>query len=182
MEKSRRHYSPEQKVAILREHLVEQMPVSEVCKKHQIHPTVFYQWQERYGKANEHNGLVPRDHWLEEWEKKAIIEFHHQYPLEGYRRLTFMLLDREIVAVSPASTYRVLSKAGLLQRWNTKPSRKGTGFVQPLEPHDHWHVDISYLNIAGTLNLPRFDGHGLKSRKKETDVRKEGAEILPGGV
>src|SRR6516162_4845696 len=151
MEKSRRHYSPEQKVAILREHLVEQMPVSEVCEKHQIHPTVFYQWQERYGKANEHNGLVPRDHWLEEWEKKAIIEFHHQYPLEGYRRLTFMLLDREIVAVSPASTYRVLSKAGLLQRWNTKPSRKGTGFVQPLQPQEHWHVDISYLNVAGTF-------------------------------
>ena len=59
-----------QKVAILREHLVEQMPVSEVCEKHQIHPTVFYQWQERYGKANEHNGLVPRDHWLEEWERR----------------------------------------------------------------------------------------------------------------
>jgi hypothetical protein len=62
----------------------------------------FYHWKERYGKADEHNGLVPRDHWLEEWEKKAIIEFHHQYPLEGYRRLTFIVLDRDIVAVSPA--------------------------------------------------------------------------------
>ena len=38
MDKSRRHYSPEQKVAILREHLIEQVPVSEVCEKHQIHP------------------------------------------------------------------------------------------------------------------------------------------------
>lgn len=111
----------------------------------------FYHWQERYGKANEHNGLVPRDHWLEPWEKKAIIEFHHRYPLEGYRRLTFMMLDHDIVAVSPASTYRVLRQAGLLQRWNGKPSKKGTGFVQPLEPHQHWHVDISYINIAGTF-------------------------------
>jgi putative transposase len=111
----------------------------------------FYQWRDRYGKTNEHNGLIPRDHWLEEWEKKAIIEFHHQYALEGYRRLTFMMLDRDIVAVSPASTYRVLSKAGLLQRWNTKPSSKGRGFVQPLQPHEHWHVDISYLNVAGTF-------------------------------
>jgi putative transposase len=111
----------------------------------------FYHWQERYGKANEHNGLVPRDHWLEPWEKKAIIEFHHHYPLEGYRRLTFMMLDRDIVAVSPASTYRVLRQAGLLQRWNGKPSKKGTGFVQPLEPHQHWHVDISYINVAGTF-------------------------------
>jgi putative transposase len=111
----------------------------------------FYHWKERYGKANEHNGLVPRDHWLEAWEKRAITQFHAQYPLEGYRRLTFMMLDRDIVAVSPATTYRVLRQAGLLRRWNPKASRKGSGFVQPLQPHEHWHVDISYLNLAGTF-------------------------------
>ena len=54
----------------------------------------FYSWRDRYGKANEHNALVPRDHWLEPWEKVAIINFDHQFPLEGYRRLTFMMLDR----------------------------------------------------------------------------------------
>jgi putative transposase len=32
-----------------------------------------------------------------------------------------------------------------------KPSKEGTGFVQPLGPHEHWHVDISYLNIGGTF-------------------------------
>ena len=94
---------------------------------------------------------MPRDHWLEPWEKVAIINFHHQCPREGYRRLTFMMLDRNVVAVSPSSTYRVLKAAGLLQRWNPKPSGKGNGFQQPLEPHEHWHVDISYLNIAGTF-------------------------------
>jgi transposase InsO family protein len=47
--------------------------------------------------------------------------------------------------------YRVLAKAGLLQPWNATPSKKGTGFVQPLEPHEHWHTDISYLNICGTF-------------------------------
>ena len=31
---------------------------------------------ERYGKVNEHNGRVPRDWWLEDWEKQAIIDFH----------------------------------------------------------------------------------------------------------
>jgi len=31
--------------------------------------------QGRYGQANEHNGLVPRDHWLEDWEKLSITEF-----------------------------------------------------------------------------------------------------------
>ena len=111
----------------------------------------FHTWMDRYGKANEHNAPIPRDFWLEEWEREAIIKFCIDNPLEGYRRLTFMMLDRNIVAVSPASTWRVLSKAGLLDKWNKKPSKKGTGFVQPLRPHEHWHVDISYLNICGTF-------------------------------
>jgi len=116
-----------------------------------ISSSKFYNWQQRYGKANEHNGLIPRDFWLEDWEKKAIIDFHHQYPLEGYRRLTFMMLDRDIVAVSPSSTYRVLNEAGLLKKWSSKVSRKGTGFEQPLTPHDHWHIDVSHINICGTF-------------------------------
>ena len=41
-------------------------------------------------------------------ERQRIIDFAHQYPLEGYRRLTFMMLDRDLVAVSPSTTYRVL--------------------------------------------------------------------------
>ena len=111
----------------------------------------FYDWRERYGKVNEHNGWVPRDFWLEEWEKQAIVEFHDRYPLEGYRRLTFMMLDTDVVAVSPASVWRVLHQAGRLARWKGKASNRGKGFQQPLGPHQHWHVDISYLNLAGTF-------------------------------
>ncbi|MCH7688617.1 MAG: transposase family protein, partial [Planctomycetes bacterium] len=65
--------------------------------------------------------------------------------------MTFMMLDRGVVAVSPSSVYRVLRAAGQLRRWNGKPSRKGKGFVQPLRPHEHWHVDISYINVCGTF-------------------------------
>lgn len=111
----------------------------------------FYTWIDRYGKANEHNALVPRDFWLEEWEREAMIKFCVDNPLDGYRRLTYMMLDGNIVAVSPATTWRVLSKAGLLNRWNRKLTKKGTGFIQPLKPHEHWHIDISYLNICGTF-------------------------------
>ena len=111
----------------------------------------YYSWCKRYGKANEHNGKVPRDHWLEDWEKRAIIEYHGRFPLEGYRRLTFMMLDDDIAAASPSSVYRVLHGAGLLDRWSPKPSRKGTGFNQPNTAHDHWHIDIAYLNLGGTF-------------------------------
>ena len=111
----------------------------------------FYDWQKRYGKANEHNALVPRDHWIEPWEREAILAFHERYTLEGYRRLAFMMLDANVVAVSPTTVWRVLSKAGVLDRWNKRPSKKGTGFVQPLKPHEHWHIDVSYINVAGTF-------------------------------
>ena len=116
-----------------------------------VRSSKFYDWRSRYGKVNEHNAWVPRDHWLEPWEKAAILEFERQYPLEGYRRLAFMMLDADVVAVSPSSVYRVLKQAGLLGCWNRKPSRKGTGFDHPLQAHAHWHVDVSYINVCGTF-------------------------------
>jgi putative transposase len=111
----------------------------------------FHDWRNRYGLANEHNALVPRDWWLEDWEKQAIIAFYTKHSLEGYRRLAFMMLDADVVAVSPSSVYRVLRDAGLMNRHNCKPSLKGTGFVQPTRPHEHWHVDVAYINVAGTF-------------------------------
>jgi len=45
----------------------------------------------------------------------------------------------------------VLSQAGCLSPWKGKPSKKGTGFQQPLEPHQHWHIDVSYINVSGTF-------------------------------
>ena len=56
-----------------------------------------------------------------------------------------------VIAASPSSVYRVLRSAGVLDRWNPKPSKKGTGFTQPLQAHEHWHIDVSYLNLGGTF-------------------------------
>jgi transposase InsO family protein len=139
----------------------------------------YYDWRNRYGKANEHNAQVPRDHWIEPWEREAIADFARKYPLEGYRRLTFMMLDRDIVAISPSTTYRVLKTAGLIKTHAHKPSTKGNGFVQPLKPHQHWHVDVSYINIAGTFYYlcSLLDGcsraivhHELRESMTEADV------------
>jgi putative transposase len=111
----------------------------------------FGRWTRRLGTPNQHNALIPRDFWLEEWEKVAILAFRDLYSLEGYRRLAYMMLDADVVAVSPSSVYRVLKAAGKLPaRWG-KPSSKGKGFDQPSRPHEHWHVDISYVNICGTF-------------------------------
>jgi transposase InsO family protein len=152
----------------------------------------WHSWKNRYGQANEHNAWIPRDHWLEAQEKQAILDFHELFPLEGYRRLTFMMLDRDVVACSPSSVYRVLKAAGLLDRHAPKPSAKGKGFVQPLRPHEHWHVDVSYINIAGTFyylcslldGCSRFTVHWeLRETMTEADVEQiiqRAREKFPG--
>jgi transposase InsO family protein len=73
----------------------------------------------------------------------------------------------------------VLSQAGLLSKWGGKPSKKGTGFAQPLAAHQHWHIDVSYLNISGTFYYlcSILDGFsrclvnwGIRETMTETDI------------
>jgi len=116
-----------------------------------LSPGKYHDWLRRYGQGNAHNGMVPCAHWLEDWEKKAIIAYFLSHPDLGYRRLTYMMLDENLVAVSPSTTYNILSGAGLLGARLGHTSRKGEGFVQPTAPHEHWHIDIAYLNLAGTF-------------------------------
>jgi transposase-like protein len=47
-ENLRRRFTAQQKVAVLKEHLVEKVPVSQVCDKHGINPTAFYRWQKEF--------------------------------------------------------------------------------------------------------------------------------------
>ena len=48
MRKKRHNYTPEEKVAILKRHLVEQVPISDLCDQYQLQPTVFYHWQKQF--------------------------------------------------------------------------------------------------------------------------------------
>ena len=64
-----------------------------------ISASKFYDWKRRYGRVNEHNAWIPRDHWLEDWEKRAVIDFYQAHPDDGYRRVTYMMMDADIVAV-----------------------------------------------------------------------------------
>jgi transposase InsO family protein len=156
-----------------------ELPATRLVRWMGLGMSKFYDWRKRYGKVNEHNGLVPRDHWLEGWEKTAILDFYAEHPLEGYRRLTYMMMDADIVAASPATVYRVLKAAGCFARWNRKESSKGQGFQQPLWAHEHWHVDISYVNVCGTFyyltsvldGCSRFIVHWeLRESMREADV------------
>jgi len=152
----------------------------------------FYAWKGRDGKANEHNGRIPRDFWVLDWEREAIVRGFIEHPDDGYRRLTYMLMDADAVAVSPSTTYRILKQAGLLDRRPFKPSKKGTGFIQPLRPHQEWHIDVTYINLSGTFyylcsvldGFSRFIVHwDIRESMKEPDVElivQKGLERFPG--
>ncbi|MSP56256.1 MAG: transposase [Myxococcales bacterium] len=102
------------------------------------------------------------------------------------------MIDAVVVAASPTTVHRVLSAADRLDRWSRKPSKKGTGFVQPLRPHEHWHIDISYLNVAGMFyylcsildGCSRFIVHWeIRESLKEADIERlieRARELHPG--
>jgi len=156
-----------------------EIPVCRFLPWLDIGTSKFHDWKQRFGKVNEHNAWVPRDHWLTDSEKEQICLFARQHPFDGYRRMTFMMLDADIVACSPASVYRVLKANNLLAGATPNITKKGTGFVQPLLPHEHWHIDVSYLNIAGTFYFlcSILDGcsrfivhHEIREKMEESDV------------
>lgn len=116
----------------------------------------YYSWKQRYGKVNEHNASIPRDHWITDAERRAILDFEEKNPTEGYRRLTFMMNDADAVAVAPSTVYRVLLKAGRIAKWAPPPTRKGQGFAQPGSTHRDWH-----MNRSGGRGLPQHLWHLL---------------------
>jgi transposase InsO family protein len=153
-----------------------------------IHKGKFYEWKIRMGVKNRHNSNLPKSNWLLPWEKEAIISFARKHYSEndyflrdGYRRLTYRMMDEDLVAVSPSSVYRVLKTEGLLNKWNTeKKSLKGTGFHQPKGIHKHWHIDIKYINFRGTFLflISVMDGysryivhHELRRHMEDFDIQ-----------
>lgn len=155
------------------------MPIQLFLKALEISRVRYRSWCQRYGKENEHNHWVPRDHWVLPEEREKIIAFYEENSLEGYRRLTYIMMDADIVYVSPSTTYRVLLSAGLMRSRDPKKSKKGTGFKQPNSAHSQWHTDITYIKIKGIFYylILVLDGYsrymvawGLREKMTEQDV------------
>jgi putative transposase len=141
----------------------------------------YYSWRTRQGTINNHNGSQPRYFWIKPDEQDAIIFFSRDKLSEGYRRLTYMMLDADIAWVSPSTTYRVLKQAGLLQRWSVpRQYPRSSGFTQPDGPNKHWHIDVSYINVRGSFLflITILDGysrkvihHELRTQMQQYDVQ-----------
>jgi transposase InsO family protein len=155
-------------------------PVVKLLKQIELPEWQFYEWKNRYGKPNEHNGKQPKEFWLLDEEKEKILEYAREHPLSGYRRMCYEMMDAGIAAVSPATVFRILRDNGLMNRFKRpSPSKKRTGFEPPIKAHEHWHIDISHLNICGTFYYlcsildgysRKIVGWGIGEKMTEKDV------------
>lgn len=80
-------------------------------------------------------------------EKSAVLAYALAHPKEGYRRLTWQMIDADVACLSESSVYRILNDADLLYRWKRRTSA-GTAPAKPTRPHERWHTDLMYLRIA----------------------------------
>ncbi|MEM9368912.1 MAG: hypothetical protein AAGD07_23210 [Planctomycetota bacterium] len=62
-----------------------------------------------------------------------------------------MMLDEDIVAVALSTVYRVLKSKGRLDRKSNEALQNVNGFKNPLKAHQHWRMDTSYIDAAGTF-------------------------------
>jgi len=70
MKKNRRQFSPKEKVALLRRHFLEGVPVSSLCDENSIHPTIFYRWQKEFFENGEAAFQRQSDAYTKSLEKK----------------------------------------------------------------------------------------------------------------
>jgi len=112
----------------------------------------YYDWKNRAEaeKLEDRKGGVQRyPYAILPEEKEAVIDYALGHPREGYRRLTWQMIDEDVAWMSPSSVYRILRDADLLYRW--KRSRKsGEPPPEPVAPNERWHTDLMYLRVEDT--------------------------------
>ena len=109
----------------------------------------YREWTKRAAAARlaDRRPVAPsRDGILVE-EKQAVLAYALAHPKDGYRRLTWQMIDADVAYLSESSVYRILQDADLLARW---PRHRSAGIApaKPTQPHERWHTDLMYLRIA----------------------------------
>lgn len=107
----------------------------------------YYAWTTKPDGPNWHAVFARCKPLIE--EIAAVKAYALAHPTDGYRRLTWMMLDQDVAALSESSVYRILRDAGLNRRWNRSASAAGAMPPKPRRPDEQWHTDLMYLWVNG---------------------------------
>src|ERR1700686_1687870 len=111
MRKQRKHYTAEEKVAILRRHLLDKVPVSDLCEELGLQPTVFYRWQKEFFEngAAAFQGKGRPDHPAEQ-QRIEFLQKKIQTKDEGLPELMagHIALKKRLGELSPKCGFRIM--------------------------------------------------------------------------
>lgn len=82
-------------------------------------------------------------------EIKTVVDFRSDNPDEGYRKLTWMMVDRNIAYITEITVYRLLKSLNMLFMGKSPDKAESEYKNKPLYVHHHWHTDIAYIKIRG---------------------------------
>jgi hypothetical protein len=105
----------------------------------------YFDWKKRYGRVNEHNGAIPRDHWLDESERKAILEFHAKHPLVPSRlfigksaRKCRRSISKRLSSEAEKSTPMQDLESSQITVLNSSPETSKSSYASQLRPSPDW--------------------------------------------
>lgn len=124
-----------------------QWPLEPILSRLELPRSLYFAWKERAGRGHlqDRPSVPERAHRLLPEESEAIRAFALRHPKVGYRKLTYMMLDQDVVAVSESAVYRMLREANLLSRWKRSSRSPGTYSFRPSAPNQQWHTDVMYI-------------------------------------
>jgi transposase InsO family protein len=140
------------------------LPMERLLKYAGIPQRTWREWQERRGIETKHNNNIPKNYYLTPEEVRAVVAYCSANQLKGYRMQCWEMVDKNVAHVSCSSVYNVIKRYNLGKKWAEALEMKKQGFDQPKAVHEQWHIDFSYIRIAGAFYyfLGILDGYSRK--------------------
>lgn len=109
--------------------------------------STYYRWQG--WRRPEKKGFVHPMKPLKR-EEEVVVAYARGHAGVGYKKLTWQMVDEDVVALTPGQVYRILSRAHLLDRWGQTVGGAGAEYREkPGRPNEHWHTDLMYIKVLG---------------------------------
>lgn len=124
------------------------IPVAQLLSWWGISRSTFYGWgaqipmpSRRYNPAT----VLPE-------EEQAVSKFRPLHREVGYPKLTWLMNDSDVVALSEPAVYKVLSKHNLLGPWSAEAGDAAAEYQhKPSRVHEHCHTEIAYVKVARVI-------------------------------